>query len=222
MSSRTKTLALWLLIILVVAVLYRLFVMGEVEREEIDYSRFVSYVKNGQVESVEITGNNAQGAFQLANKPSDIKETVNHFVTTVPAIDLELPKILVDAGVKATFRSASGNGWLQILVGWAPMVLLIGIWIFFMRQMQGGGNRAASFGKSRVKVQSSEQKRVTFADVAGVDEAKEELREIIDFLRDPKRFQRLGGRIPKGVLLVGPPGTGKTLLARAISGEADV
>jgi cell division protease FtsH len=129
---------------------------------------------------------------------------------------------LRDAGVQVTYREADQGGWVQLLIGWAPMILLIGIWIFFMRQMQAGGTRAANFAKSRARLQSNDRKKITFADVAGVDEAKEELREIIDFLRDPKKFQRLGGRIPKGVLLVGPPGTGKTLLARAVSGEADV
>ena len=125
-------------------------------------------------------------------------------------------------GVKITAKPEEDSSWFQVFLSWVPMLLLIGVWIFFMRQMQVGGGKALSFGKSRARLMTDSQDKVTFEDVAGIDEAKEELQEIVEFLRDPKKFTRLGGRIPKGVLLVGAPGTGKTLLARAIAGEAGV
>ena len=134
----------------------------------------------------------------------------------------ELINMLRDKQVVITGEKPSQSPWLAALVSWAPFLFLIGFWIFFMRQMQSGGNKALSFGKSRARLLTAHQKKVTFKDVAGVEEAKEELQEIIDFLKEPQKFQKLGGRIPKGVLLVGPPGTGKTLLARAIAGEANV
>ena len=134
----------------------------------------------------------------------------------------ELINMLRDKQVVITGEKPTQNPWLAALVSWAPFLFLIGFWIFFMRQMQSGGNKALSFGKSRARLLTAHQKKVTFKDVAGVEEAKEELQEIIDFLKEPQKFQKLGGRIPKGVLLVGPPGTGKTLLARAIAGEANV
>ena len=220
MNSRMKTLALWLVIILVVALLYRIFIGAESASDELDYTTFMGYVEQGYVESAEISGISVSGKYNQANKPTGT--TNEQFTATVPPFDPPMHEALRNANVKTTYKDAGNGGWMQILIGWAPMILLIGIWIFFMRQMQGGGNRAVSFGKSKARMQPSDRKKVTFADVAGVDEAKEELREIIAFLKDPKKFQRLGGRIPKGVLLVGPPGTGKTLLARAISGEADV
>src|SRR5207247_1729839 len=134
----------------------------------------------------------------------------------------ELIKTLKDRGVRIAVKPPDANPWYAIFLQWVPMLLFIGVWIFFMRQMQGGGAKALSFGKARARHIAEKQKKVTFQDVAGVDEAKEELREIIDFLKDPQKFQKLGGKIPKGVLLVGPPGTGKTLLAKAIAGEANV
>jgi len=216
-----KTLALWLVIIVVVALLYRMFIGGEEPRVNIDYTEFMRLVKAGKIYSVTVSGTKAEGRFNTGAEEAGT-ENPRFFTSTVPFNDSELYPTLRKHDVKITIADANQDGWLQILIGWAPMILLIGIWVFFMRQMQGGGNKAISFGKSRAKLQNPSGKKITFKDVAGVDEAKEELSEIIEFLRDPQRFQRLGGRIPKGVLLIGPPGTGKTLLARAISGEADV
>ncbi len=152
---------------------------------------------------------------------SDIKDTV--FYTVLPAdLTSDEKKLLREKNVVITAQESTATPWSTMLILWAPFVLMIGFWVFMMRQMQSGGNKALSFGKSRAKLSSSTQKKVTFKDVAGADEAKEELQEIIDFLREPQKFQKLGGRIPKGVLLVGAPGTGKTLLARAVAGEANV
>jgi cell division protease FtsH len=169
-------------------------------------------VERGEVNEVTIKGNDITGRL-----------TDNTVFRTYTPDDKDMIGVLRKQGVKITAKPAEGNPWyMQILLSWLPMLLFIGVWIFFMRQMQGGGAKALSFGKSRARLLSDKQNKVTFADVAGVDEAKEELQEIIEFLKDPQKFQKLGGRIPKGVLLMGPPGTGKTLLARAIAGEANV
>jgi cell division protease FtsH len=174
------------------------------------YSDFLSMVEDESIIQVTIQGDNISGM-----------STQGMFKTFAPK-DPELIKLLRSKGVKITAKPEDDSSWFQVFLSWVPMLLLIGVWIFFMRQMQVGGGKALSFGKSRARLMSDSQEKVTFEDVAGIEEAKEELEEIIDFLRDPKKFTRLGGRIPKGVLLVGSPGTGKTLLARAISGEADV
>ncbi len=180
----------------------------------VPFSDFMTDVETGKVEKVTITGQEILGTFR-----SDNKET---FHTYAPAQYEGLANKLIAQGILVTAKEPTQSPWAQLLYSWAPILLLIGFWIFFMRQMQSGGNKALSFGKSKAKLSSNSQKKVTFKDVAGVDEAKEELQEIIEFLKEPQKFQKLGGRIPKGVLLMGPPGTGKTLLARAVAGEANV
>jgi len=176
------------------------------------FSEFMANVDAGQVARVTITG----------NEISYTSKSNENFRTYAPSQYEGLANKLIERGVDVSAREPSASPWSAILFSYAPILLMIGFWIFFMRQMQSGGNKALSFGKSKAKLSSSAQKKVTFKDVAGVDEAKEELQEIIDFLREPQKFQKLGGRIPKGVLLMGPPGTGKTLLARAVAGEANV
>ena len=176
------------------------------------FSEFFAQVEQGQVDSVTLSGNEIVGALKNGDR----------IRTYAPPQYEGLANTLLDHDVQITAEEATSSPWATLLYSWAPVLLIIGFWIFFMRQMQSGGNKALSFGKSRAKLLSSTQKKVTFKDVAGVDEAKEELQEIIEFLKEPQRFQKLGGRIPKGVLLVGAPGTGKTLLARAVAGEASV
>jgi cell division protease FtsH len=180
--------------------------------KSLSFSEFMASVDAGQVERVTITGNDIMGV----NKANE------NFRTYAPPQYEGLANKLIERNVVVTARQPTDSPWAALLYTWAPILLMIGFWLFFMRQMQSGGNKALSFGKSKAKLSSSAQKKVTFKDVAGVDEAKDELQEIIDFLREPQKFQKLGGRIPKGVLLMGPPGTGKTLLARAVAGEANV
>jgi len=207
-----KNIALWLVISLVFVMVYHLFTQPKTTQESIVYSDFLGYVQRGQVREVTIQGDNITGKF------TDGKG----FKTFMPK-DADLVPTLVKNNVRVAAKPVEESPWyMTILISWFPMLLLIAVWIFFMRQMQSGGGKAMAFGKSRARLLTDKTKRVTFADVAGIDEAKAELEEVIEFLRDPKKFTRLGGRIPKGLLLVGPPGTGKTLLARAIAGEANV
>ena len=210
MSPFYKNLALWLVISLMIIMLVQIFKQPERTSASVTYSEFMSMVENGSVIQVTIQGDNISGV-----------SSQGPFKTFAPK-DPELIHLLRSKGVKIAAKPEENSSWFQVLLSWVPMLLLIGVWIFFMRQMQVGGGKALSFGKSRARLMTDSQEKVTFDDVAGIDEAKEELEEIIEFLRDPKKFTRLGGRIPKGVLLVGAPGTGKTLLARAIAGEAGV
>ena len=210
----SRNAALWIIIILLLFALFNLF-QGSGSRspqQQLAYSQFLDSVDNGQVQEVTIQGRNISGRLKDGRS----------FTTYAPD-DPGLVDTLRNAGtqIKAA-PEESVNPLLSILISWFPMLLLIGVWIFFMRQMQSGGGKAMGFGKSKAKLLTEKTGRVTFEDVAGIDEAKQELEEIVEFLRDPQKFQRLGGKIPKGCLLVGPPGTGKTLLARAIAGEAGV
>jgi cell division protease FtsH len=207
-----KNLSLWIVIVLMTVMLYSLFNQREMGESNLNYSQFLSMVENDQVSQVVIQGN------ELII--TDYKG--NRYQIYAPR-DPDLIKSLKEKNVTIKSKPPQESPWyLSVLISWFPMIVLIGIWIFFMRQMQSGGGKALSFGKSRARLLSENSEKVTFDDVAGIDEAKEELYEIIEFLKDPKKYTRLGGRIPKGVLLTGPPGNGKTLLARAIAGEAGV
>jgi len=207
-----KNLALWLVISLMVILLFNMFHQPQRASLETTYTQFLSSVQKGEVSEVTIQGDHVFGTL------TDGKS----FKTFVPR-DSDMIRILREHGVSIKAKPEDESPWyMSVLVSWLPMLLLIGVWIFFMRQMQMGGGKAMSFGKSRARLLNESSKKILFTDVAGVDEAKEELQEIVEFLKDPKKFTRLGGRIPKGVLLVGAPGTGKTLLARAIAGEAGV
>ncbi len=211
MNPFYKNLALWMVIGLIVILLFNLFQTQQSTRGEIVFSDFLKKVDSNEVREVTLRGNSVNGRLSDGS-------TFKTFTAEYP----DLVKALKDKGVRIEVKPPDNNPWYAILLQWVPMLLFIGVWIFFMRQMQGGGAKALSFGKARARLISEKQNKVTFQDVAGVDEAKEELREIIEFLKDPPKFQKLGGKIPKGVLLVGPPGTGKTLLAKAIAGEANV
>jgi len=214
-NSTVKTVIFWLVIVLSAFLLWQVVRTGSNGPKErpINFSQFLEYVDQGNVKDVTITAQEVRGKF---------KDDTG-FNTTAPANYPDMIKNLRDKGVNINIRDVTNGSWpLQLLGTWAPLILLAALWFFMIRQMQTGGNKALSFGKSRARLLSMQQKKVTFKDVAGVDEAKEELREIIEFLREAQKFQKLGGRIPKGVLLVGPPGTGKTLLARAVAGEANV
>jgi cell division protease FtsH len=207
-----KNLALWLVIFLVMIMLYNLMAGQEKEQSAVAYSDFLTALDEGTVRDVTLQGHNIVGTFK------DDK-TFKTFAPNDPGLVAELREKGVTIQAKA---EEDGSFWMTVLIYWGPILLLFGVWIFFIRQMQSGGGKAMSFGKSRAKLLTDSGVQVTFKDVAGVDEAKDELEEIVSFLKDPKKFSRLGGRIPKGVLLVGSPGTGKTLLARAIAGEAGV
>ena len=216
MNSTVKTVVFWLVIVLSAVLLYQVVMRSNSgpKEKEVNFSQFMTDVDQGRVREVTIDGMQVKGKYANDGSP---------FHTTAPANYPDMIKTLRDKGVNINIRDITSGSWpLQLLGTWAPLILLAALWFFMIRQMQTGGNKALSFGKSRARLLSMQQKKVTFKDVAGVDEAKEELREIIEFLREAQKFQKLGGRIPKGVLLVGPPGTGKTLLARAVAGEANV
>jgi cell division protease FtsH len=215
MNSNFRNFAIWIIIGLLLIALFNLFQSPSRQTAEnsISYSQFLSAVEESNVRAVTLSGDKIVGQY-----------TDGRTFETFAPNDPKLVERLENQGVGISVEPQSDNSptLLSILISWFPMLLLIAVWIFFMRQMQGGGGRAMGFGKSKAKLLTERTDRVTFEDVAGVDEAKEDLEEIVEFLRDPQKFQRLGGRIPRGALLVGPPGTGKTLLARAIAGEANV
>ena len=216
MNSTIRQVVFWVLILGGAFFLYRLFA-GPTSQKEVPviYSNLIEKVNAGEVAKAQLEG--------TRGVTGELKDG-SKFTTEVDnePVQAEIAKLMRDKGVQVSFRSSSSSQWVFSLISYAPLLVFIGLWIFMMRQMQSGGNKALSFGKSRAKLLSNQQKRVTFKDVAGVEEAKEELQEIIEFLKEPQKFQKLGGRIPKGVLMMGPPGTGKTLLARAIAGEANV
>jgi len=210
-NATFKTVMLWLSLLVVIFLAWH---FAQIQRKEspLKFSEFMAQVEAGQILEVTITGNEVKGR-TIARE---------QFRTVAPTGYDRLLDTLLAKNVNVNYEQDQTPTWANMLISWAPLIVLVGFWIFFMRQMQSGGNKALSFGKSKAKLLANQQKKVTFKDVAGVDEAKEELQEIIEFLREPQKFQKLGGRIPKGVLLMGPPGTGKTLMARAIAGEANV
>ncbi|MBL8236455.1 MAG: ATP-dependent zinc metalloprotease FtsH [Bryobacterales bacterium] len=215
MSSNVNKLIFWLVIVCLVIILYTVVKPGNKKAEQpYTFSQFITAVETGKVKKVTITANEVKGDF--------VAEEEGTLRTLIPSNYPDVYKMLREKNVNVEIKEASNANLISLIINSIPFILLLALYFFMIRQMQSGGNKALSFGKSRARLHSSQQKKVTFKDVAGVDEAKEELQEIIEFLREPQKFQKLGGRIPKGVLLVGPPGTGKTLLARAIAGEANV
>jgi cell division protease FtsH len=216
LNSTVKQILIWVFMITCLVFLWQVVVKttGGTQEKNISLTTLLNDADQGKIQDVIVNGAEVTGHYR-----DDAK---NLFHTTIPGNYPDMYKTLRDHGVNITIKDQSPNQWLSLLISIAPFALLLGLWFFLLRQMQSGGNKAMSFGKSRARLLSMQQKKITFKDVAGVDEAKEELKEIIEFLREAQKFQRLGGRIPKGVLLVGPPGTGKTLLARAVAGEANV
>jgi len=206
-----KNVALALTVLVIFLFIWQIFNQSKTTTKDMIYSDMITQLESGEIQEITIQGENISGKLKDGSA----------FKTYAPK-DADMVKQLKEKNVKITAKPAEEPVWYMILIQWFPMLLLIGVWIFFMRQMQAGGGKAMSFGKSRARLITDKSQKVTFADVAGIDEAKAELEEVIDFLKDPKKYTKLGGRIPKGLLLVGPPGTGKTLLARAIAGEADV
>src|SRR5690606_32048143 len=217
MRKQQKTLMLWIVVILITAFVMKVLDQKQVASKEIQYSDFITAVKAGNVQSVMFQSENTiQGKFK------DGYENGKYFELVGPT-DADSRKTLEENGIIPNYKKEEKRGLLATLfINWLPMILLFLFFFFFLRQLQAGGGKAMSFGKSKARMLTDNDKRITFEDVAGVEEAKEELVEIVDFLRDPKKYTSLGGKIPKGCLLVGPPGTGKTLLARAVAGEAGV
>src|SRR5580692_5098524 len=216
-NSTVKTIMFWVFILICLMLLWGVVSRGTnmgAKDSEVSYSALLDRIDAQQVQDVTIQGTELHGHMKATPK--------DQFHTTIPQSTETLLQKLHASKVSIVFKDQSNSLLIPLLINIGPFVLLGAIWFFMLRQMQSGGNKALSFGKSRARLPSMQQKKVTFKDVAGVDEAKEELKEIIEYLREPQKFQKLGGRIPKGVLLVGPPGTGKTLLARAVAGEANV
>ena len=212
MNSTTRSLLFWMVLVVAVVLVWSLSSQFRTGDTPVDFSEFIRWVDTGVVDRVELTGNEIVGTSSSGER----------FSTYAPPQYEGLGNKLIERDIVVVATAATASPWATLFYSWAPLLLIVGFWVFFMRQMQSGGNKALSFGKSRAKLSSSTQKKVTFKDVAGVEEPKEELQEVIDFLKEPQKYQKLGGRIPKGILLMGPPGTGKTLLARAVAGEANV